>query len=99
MTTSSEGSERTMSSNSRPGTTTSPSSSTAHSNDARNESSMSVAARCSRPASARKWIPPRTSTAVRVETPRETTASFSESSSRDAEILNPVPTTMSESII
>ena len=65
---------------------------------ARSESSMSVAARCSRPASARSWIPPSTSTAVRVETPRATSAS-SRQARPETVILSPVPTTVSESII
>ena len=49
--TSLSGSERAMSSSSRPGTTTVPSPSTAHSSSVRSETSMSVAARCSRPSS------------------------------------------------
>src|SRR5262249_9171446 len=67
--------------------------------EARSETSMSVAARCRRPASARSWIPPRTSTAVRVETPRATVASFAASSSFATVILSPAPTIISESII
>ena len=97
--TSLSGSERAMSSSRRPGTTTVPSPATCASTDARSETSMSVAARCNRPASARSWIPPSTSTAVRVETPRATVASFAASSSFATVILSPAPTIVSESII
>ena len=63
-------------------------------------SSMSVAASVSCPPSAFRRMPPRICTAVRVETPRETTASFWVSSSREqATFIVPEPTTVSASSI
>ena len=59
-----------MSTSSRPGTTTAPSSSTCASSESRTEISMSVALRCRRPPAARSMMPARIWTVVRVETPR-----------------------------
>src|SRR5215204_3104755 len=97
ITTSPSGSCRTMSRSRRPGTTIAPSS--AASSEARSESSMSVAARCSWPASARSSTPSSTWTAERVDTARATTPSFSPSSVRPTVAFSPDPTTMSVSII
>ncbi len=61
----------------------------------RNDSSMSVAASSSVPSFACSQIPERICTVGRMDTARETTASFSTNSSREHLSLSPDPTMVS----
>ena len=85
---SSRGSERTTSSNSRPGMTTEPSVVSVASSDTRTPSSMSVASSSSVVPETRRCTPARVWIALRVETPRTATPSLARNVSRETESFN-----------